>query len=1014
MRKCAGAFLFRQGGIEMARKKETKTAAKKVADVKKEPVTKATPKKVKEEKEKKLAIAAPKEATGFPLVGMGASAGGLEALETFFTHMPPDKNIAFMIIQHLSPKHKSIMGSLLSKCTTMEVLDLKDGMKIEPNHVYLNPPDKNVMIMNGKIHLMEPIRTGGINLSIDCFFKSMAEDLGEKAIGIILSGTATDGTLGLKAIKAGGGIAMVQDPDSAKYDGMPRSAIATGIVDFILPVEKLPAALAKYIRAPYIAVTKKVKATDDLFASYIQKIFVLIRSSTGHDISRYKQTTLRRRIERRMAVHQINKISDYVKYLQKIPSEVDILFKDMLIGVTGFFRDPDAFKILEEQVLPALLKDKPPNSTIRIWIVGCSTGEEAYSIAVLLSEAMERMKLHVNVQIFASDIDAEAIERARTGVYPDSIAADVSPERLRHFFIKDGTTFQVKKHLREMIIFAVQNIISDPPFSRIDLLSCRNLLIYMDSNLQKKILPLSHYALNSRGVLFLGPSESIGEFTDLFQPVNSKWKIFKRKEFFKEKAIDYPGMPFYQGPRLDRFEEKEPVATDIYNVAERIILDQYAPPGVLVNEKYEIVHFLGRTNKYLETPTGKASFNILNMAREGLQFKLSTALHNAVRQKKTISYEGLRIKYNGGFRIIDLTVRPLTEANIKENFMLVMFDDKTPGEKPILKKGKKAAKDDSDLVLIRLEQELQSTKEHLQTTIEELETSNEELKSTNEELQSLNEEMQSANEELETSKEELQSTNEELVTVNAELQNKVNELSTANNDINNLLAATDIGTIFLNTKLQIKRYTPAMTRIFNLIPSDLDRKISDITAKIDYGTLVADAEHVLDTLTQKRMEIRTRDDILFDMTISPYRTTENVIDGVVITFVDITKIKEGEKSARLVAVVRDSNDAILLHDFEGNITAWNRGAENMYGYTEAEALKMNIRDIVPEDKGKEALAMVKKLWKEEIESFNTQRLARDGRRLDVWLTVTKLCDDKGEPYAIATTERDITGKKLEA
>ena len=489
----------------------------------------------------------------------------------------------------------------------------------------------------------------------------------------------------------------------------------------------------------------------------------------------------------------------------------------------------------------------------------------------------------------------------------------------------------------------------------------------MDSNLQKRVLPLYNYALNSRGVLFLGPSESIGEFTDLFQPVNSKWKIFKRKEFFKEKAVDYPGMPFYHGPRLDRLEEKEPVATDIYNVAERIILDQYAPPGVLVNEKYEIVHFMGRTDKYLETPTGKASFNILNMAREGLQFKLSTALHNAVRQKKTVLYEGLRIKYNGGFRIIDLTVRPLTEANIKENFMLVMFDDKTPGEKPVLKKGKKTAKDDSDPVLVMLEQELQSTKEHLQTTIEELETSNEELKSTNEELQSVNEEMQSANEELETSKEELQSINEELLTVNTELQNKVNELSGANNDINNLLAVTDIGIIFLDTKLHIKRYTPAMTRIFNLIPSDIDRQISDITVKTDYSTLVEDAEHVLDTLTQKRMEIQTRDDIWFDMKIAPYRTTENVIDGVVITSVDITKIKEGEENMRRMAtVVMDSNDAILLHDFEGNITAWNRGAEKMYGYTEAEVFKMNIRDIVPEDKRKEALAMVKKLRVEKI------------------------------------------------
>jgi two-component system CheB/CheR fusion protein len=919
----------------------------------------------------------------FPIVGIGASAGGLEALEAFFSHMPSDANIAFVVIQHLSPKHKSIMGSLLAKYTQMEVLELKDGMKVEPNRVYLNPPDKNVIII---------------------------EDLGEKAICIILSGTATDGTLGLKTVKGEGGIAMVQDPDSAKYDGMPRSAVATGIVDFILPVEKIPDQLVKYIQAPYVALEKRLKATDEKFANHSQKIFALIRTTTGHDFSHYKQTTIRRRIERRLAVHQIEKMSSYVEYLQKNEAEINILFKDMLIGVTNFFRDPKAFKSLKEQVLPALLKARQPETAIRVWVVGCSTGEEAYSMSIVFSEAMELLRQHFNIQIFASDIDTEAIERARLGVYPDSIAADVSKDRLKRFFVKEENTYRVKKQLRETIVFAVQNVIKDPPFSKIDLLSCRNLLIYMDAPLQKKVLPLCHYTLNTEGVLFLGTSESIGEFTDLFAPIDRKWKIFKRKEFFVERALDYSTVPFYHGSIAGQVAEKRLSAdADIHSLAEKVILEDYAPPGVLVNAKFEIVHFMGKTDRYLETPIGKASFNILKMAREGLRFKLSTALHNAVRQKKTTQYDAVRIKHNGEFRIVDLTVRPLTEMKDAGGFMLVMFDDRTSSEQPASKKRKKTIKEDSDPMSASLEKELESTKEHLQTTIEEMETSNEELKSTNEELQSVNEELQSTNEELETSKEELQSTNEELVTVNTELQNKVDELSQANNDINNLLASTDIGTVFLDTDLRIKRFTPTMTKIINLISTDIGRPVSDITSKLRYVNIERDSKEVLDTLIHKEVETKDDQGKYFTVRISPYRTTENVIDGLVITFLDATRVKDGEKARRLAAVVRDSNDAITVQNFDGNITAWNKGAERMYGWSEDEALKMNISQLVPKGKKKEALSLAKRIEKgDKIESIETKRMTKDGKVLNVWMIVTELVDDDGRPVEIATTERDIS------
>lgn len=998
-------------------KKKASVAKKAVA--KKEPKAKkkmSAPKKmpsIKKSPGKENAVTISCESANFPIVGIGASAGGLEALEAFFSHMRSDSNIAFVVIQHLSPRHKSIMGPLLSKCTEMKVMELEDGMEVEPNRVYLNPPNKNVVIMNRTLQLLDPIKTDGVNLPIDCFFRSMADELMEKAICIILSGTATDGTLGLKAVKGEGGIAMVQDPDSAKYDGMPRSAIATGLVDFILPVEKMPQELVKYVQTPYIEGARRVKVTDDEFGKYIQKVFSLIRTATGNDLSHYKQGTTRRRIERRMAVHQINRIIDYVKYLQRKPAEVDTLFKDMLIGVTNLFRDQDAFKVLKEKAFPELLKSRKPDAQVRAWVVGCSTGEEAYSMAILFTEAMAKLKEHYNIQIFATDIDSQAIDYARMGIYPDSIAADVSQKRLKQFFIKENNTYKVKKQIRDMIVFAVQNVIKDPPFSKIDLVSCRNLLIYMDSELQKNVLSLCHYTLNKGGILFLGPSESIGEFTDFFQPIDNKWKIFQRKDFAAERTLDYPGMAFISPPVLEEGEKgKVSVAADIHSVAERIILENYAPPGVLVNERYEIIHFMGKTDRYLEIPTGKASFNIIKMAREGLRFKLSTALHNAVRQKKTTSYPALRIKHNNQFRIIDLTVRPLIEGDLAPGFFLVMFDDKTPAEKPAQGEGKKAIKDSSNPIIASLERELDATKEHLQTTIEEMETSNEELKSTNEELQSVNEELQSTNEELETSKEELQSTNEELVTVNTELQKKVDELSEVNNDINNLLASTEIGTIFLDIDLCIKRFTPAMTKIFNLIQTDIGRPIRDITSKIRYENLRKDAKEVLRTLSRKEVEVQSLASTWFAMRISPYRTTENVIDGVVITFVDITnKVKQTDNLRRLATVVKDSNDAITVQDFEGNIKAWNRGAQEIYGWGEEDALSMKIYDIVPNNKREEEKAFSNKIQNgQEIDSFETQRITKDGRIIDVWLTVTKLVDKEGRPVEIATTEREVKDK----
>jgi len=953
----------------------------------------------------------PEENKSFPIVGIGASAGGLEALEGLFAHMPPDSNIAFVIIQHLSPNYKSMMGSLLQKHTTMKIREVMEGMVIEPNCVYLNSPDQNVVIMSQTFHLLKPLKKHGINLPIDYFFRALAEEQAEKSICIILSGTGTDGTLGLKAIKGAGGMTMVQANPS--YDGMPNSAINTGQVDFVLTVDKIPDALLKYVRHPYIKHPTAINPPEESFQQYLHKIFFLIRSGTGHDFSNYKQNTICRRIERRLAVHRIDKIEKYVLYLQQTPTEVEALFKDLLIGVTNFFRDTDAFEILRKNTLLELIKSKRPNSPLRIWVAGCASGEEAFSIAMLILETMDELKKHSEVQIFASDLDNEAIDYGRMAIYPESIAADVSLERLNRFFIKEDNSYKLKKQVREMVIFTQQNLINDPPFSRLDMVSCRNLLIYMDQQLQKKLLPLFHYTLNPNGILFLGSSESIGEFTHYFLVMDSKWKIFKRNEVVLDKMNNYPSIPFFDAYASKQQLPEKTVGHEINlrTLIEKVIFDDYTLPCVLVNDKYEILYFVGHTDNYLKAAAGEPSFNILKMAREGLQHKLSAALHRVIKQQRTITYEAVQVRKNGHIQTINLVVRPLTGNHLPHGLSLIIFDNQTSFLETIPHKKTTDVKYEPQVS--SLEQELQSTREYLQTTIEELETSNEELKSTNEELQSVNEELQSSNEELKTSKEELQSTNEELSTVNAELQSKVDELSQTNNDINNLLASTEIGTIFLDNNLHIKRFTPAIIKMFNFIPSDVNRPISDITSNMLYEDIYADIKTVLDTLVQKEIYVQSQSGYWYSMRIVPYRTTENIIDGVVITFVDISEVKISEKSVRqLVTIMNSSTDAFTIQDLTGVITSWNKGAEQMYGYSEEEALKMNIAQIVIDDKKPEALDLIERFKTGKIiKQIETKRITKKGDILDVRLSLTKLTDDSGNIIAVATTEREISKYK---
>ncbi|TSA13104.1 MAG: hypothetical protein D4R73_01320 [Deltaproteobacteria bacterium] len=888
----------------------------------------------------------------FPIVGIGASAGGLEALETFFDHLPPAPGMAIVIIQHLSPKHKSIMGQILQRHTSLPVTEVADGLEVAPDTVYFNSPGREVAIFNGKLHLMEPRTDQVVRLPIDYFFHSLAEDLGERAICIVLSGTGSDGTLGVQAVKGAGGLTLAQEERQAQYPFMPRSAILTGMVDHVLPAEEMAAELVRYVQHPYLEAPPRTIPAAKQFEIFAEKILLLIRTTTRHDFSGYKQNTIRRRIERRMALHQLTRIADYHRYLQENPEEVPALFRDMLITVTSFFRDPEAFKILSDRVIPEIMAGKETGGAIRVWVPGCASGEEAISLAILLAEARERMGKAVSIQVFATDIDSEAIARARQTEYPESIAADVSPERLKLFFIKKDNAYKVKQEIREMVVFAVQNLISEPPFSKLDLISCRNVLIYLGAELQKKVIPLFHFVLNQEGHLFLGSSESVGGFADLFRPLDTKWKIYRRKDLGLGQRTDYPPQFALEGqlatPRLIRRPGQ--AESPVQEVLGKIILDRYAPPCVLINDNYDILHFQGATDRFLAPPVGEPSYNLLKMAREGLRHKLAPLLRQAVKEKTAITASGLHLLSPEGPKTVDLTVQPL-EAAMGPNLFLVVFEDRTPARAaPGKKPWKPPPAAEADTSLQALEQELQAIKEANQANIEELEAANEELRTTSEEIQSTNEELQSTNEEMETSKEELQSLNEELMTVNAELQNKVEELTAINNDIDNLLAGTEVGTIFLDLRLNIKRFTPFVTRLFNLIPTDLDRSLMDITSRIKYDHLEQDAQEVLATLQTKEVEIESREGGWFTMRIMPYRTRENVIDGVVLTFTDITRLKHlGDKLQKALnyaqGIVETVREPLLVLDGDLKMQSASRSFYQTFKTTPPETVGRLIYDL---------------------------------------------------------------------
>jgi chemotaxis methyl-accepting protein methylase len=849
-------------------------------------------------------------------VGIGASAGGLEALLQFFAHTPADSGMAYVVVQHLDPVHKGMLTELLQRATAMRVLQVKDRMRIRPNRVYVIPPNRDLSLLHGVLHLLAPTTPRGLRLPIDFFFRSLAEDQHERGVGIILSGMGSDGTLGLRAIKENAGLGLVQDPATAKFDTMPRSAIDAGLADFVAPAEELPRKLVAYQRR--VPRLQRVEPPmEEKTRSSLEKIVILLRTRTHHDFTLYRRSTLSRRVERRMGIHQLGKISAYVRYLQENPQELDILFKELLIGVTRFFRDPVAWQKLAKQGLRGLLTGRPEGRTLRAWVAGCSTGEEAYSLAILFTEVKQQLKLAGNcsLQIYATDLDKDAIDKARQGFFPENIAADVSSSRLDRFFVKEPNGYRVKKEIRSMVVFAPQNLIMDPPFTKLDILCCRNVLIYLTPELQKKLFPLFHYSLNSRGVLFLGSAESIGNFGRLFTPLAAKERIFRRTESVSSsRQLDFPAV-YLPAPasRPDALVEA-PLASspNLQSLVDQLLQTRFAPPAVLVNDQGDILYVSGRTGKYLEPAAGKANWNVIAMAREGLRYDLANVLRKVRREKGPVTLRGIKEGSEAGAPFVDLTVQALEEPKELAGMVLIVFSDAVgpvdSGARRGRLKGPASASRQKEL-----ERELQQARREVHASREEMQSSQEELKSMNEELQSSNEEMQSTNEELMTSKEEMQSLNEELQTVNVELQSKIDELSAANNDMRNLLNSTEIATVFLDNDLRLRRFTHPAKTIIKLIASDVGRPITDLASDLIYPDLIRDAREVLRTLIYSERSIPTHDGRWFTVRIMPYRTADNRIEGLVITFSDITAAKKIE------AALRETNRGLVAQSADRGV-----------------------------------------------------------------------------------------------
>jgi len=836
----------------------------------------------------------------FPIVGIGASAGGLEAVTALLRELPTNTGMAFVLVQHLAPTHESMLTELLARETSMQVKEIKDGMLVEANHFYVIPPNTNLGILHGALHLMPRGDEKGQHLPIDFFLRSLAQEQSSRAIGVILSGSASDGVLGLMEIKAEGGITFAQDEATAAHTSMPHSAVVAGCVDFVLPPKKIAHELDRIGQHPYLKhAIVKIEHTLPEEEDNLRKIFLLLRQKSGNDFTYYKQSTILRRIKRRILLHKLERLEDYVRYLQGNPAEVEALFRDLLINVTSFFRDPEVFEGLQKIVFPAIVKNRPEGLPIRIWVAGCSTGEEVYSIAIALFEYLGDMAANTAIQFFATDLDVQAVDKARSGIYPDTISEAVSARRLQRFFSKVEKGYQISKHIRDVCIFAQQNVFKDPPFSRLDLISCRNLLIYLTPVLQKKIMPIFNYALNDKGFLLLGTSETIGRHADLFRLADKKIKLYEKKSL--PGALHFNLADFTinsEGKSYDNTVPAESFSTlsnlDIQREADRIVLKKFAPCGVVINKDLDVLQFRGHTGAFLEPAAGEASLNLLKMARNGLQVELRNIIQQAMDKNISVRKDELQLRIDGELKNISIEVNHIKAPDHQSHYFLVLFQENM--SIPIPKPAKKTASTKADISeesveIQRLQQEINATQEYMHTVIEQQEVANEELTSANEEIQASNEELQSTNEELETAKEELQSSNEELATVNDELASRNDELEQLSNDLSNLITGLSIPIVMVNDSLQIRRFSLAAEKLLNLIAADQGRPISHIKANIVVPELEQVLLRVIDSVKDEEIEVQDQQGYWYKVQVRPYKTLDNKISGALIAFIDINEMK---------------------------------------------------------------------------------------------------------------------------
>ncbi len=942
---------------------------------------------------------------GVPVVGIGASAGGFDAIKKLIASLAENSGMAFIVIQHLDPKHETHLPSLLSSYTSLKVHLAADGMEVSPNCIYANPAGSYVGVRGNRLYLAAAVTQGGRRMPIDFLFRSLAEARGEKSIGIVLSGTGSDGTQGIRAIRQAGGVVVVQDPGTAQYGDMPESAIGTGLVDAILPVEQMGTFLVERAR-PAVEVPH-VEAPPHIAPEDYKGILAQLLARTRSDFRGYKKSTVLRRIFRRMGLNQIEKPHDYLEFLRRNPDEAAQLRNDLLIGVTGFFREPEAFDDLCREAISQLVETKSPEEPIRVWVPGCASGEEAYSVSMLFLEEMERQGRTGPLQIFASDIDRAALDVARNGVYGRDVEQQLTLDRLRRFLSPVASGYTVSKQIREPIVFSVQNLVSDPPFSKLDLICCRNVLIYLQPEVQRKVMSLFAFSLRPGGYLFLGKSDSISGRDDLFELLSKKGRLFRRRASAKPDVGDLPSVRIDDHAIRMALEPGKALArpTVLSMVNQQVLLDHFGASLVLTDAKAKILHFFGDAAKFLTLPTGEPDLDLLKMARDRLGLRLRPAIHKALQTEERVFIEKVPVDWNGGTMLVNSTIRVLHPEGWTEPIVATIFEEAAETapelERPRL---------DEDTVVRELEAELRATKDELQSTYEEFETSNEELKAANEEMMSMNEELQSANEELETSKEELQSINEELTTVNNQLSEKLDELSAANNDLANLLNVTQVATIFLDAKLKIKRFTPEATKLFNLIHEDIGRPIEHISQKFSGVGIIPDAKKALETLTAVDREVQCEEGTWYKMRVFPYRTLDNRIDGVVLTFNDVMRIKLAEGFAQ--ALLQMARHPLAILDADLRVAAANEAFTRFLGLKPGEAvgellyrlsagqldrphLRLLLDDLAPGEAGRRETRLV-------IESPQL------GRR-EVVLEARRVERESGALFQILLALQDMTG-----